>query len=100
MSKLVVFSIGVLALSSCAYAECVYEGKSYSLGAVVCVPNTGISLTCMEPQASKFVWLRTDPDVHCLPGACVNSGRVYSEGGVYTRKDTNIRCKGGKWVPN
>jgi len=99
MSKLVLFSIGMLAISTSAFAECVYEGQSYSRGAVVCVPNTETSLTCTELQASKFDWVRTGVDVHCIP-ACEIVGRVYSEGGVFTRKDTNIRCQSGKWVPN
>ena len=86
--------------SSASAADCVYEGKSYSRGAVVCVPNTATSLTCEGPEASQIEWVRKDADDHCTPGACLHNERLYSEGAIYTRKEVTIRCDGGKWVPN
>jgi hypothetical protein len=92
MLRLSFFCLTIAALSSVAAANCVYEGKNYSSGAVGCVPDGLMSMTSTD----GLDWAKTENDPLCIPGACVNNGNVFSPGGVYTRNEVTIRCEGGE----
>ena len=89
-------SVAFYLSSSASAADCVYEGGAYSVGAVVCVPNSSTSITCKGDE-----WVPNGADVDCKPGSCWRCGKVFSEGTRYSREgETDETCVEGKWVPN